>query len=826
MTAVVSTKVVVGVEAKGAQEAQAVIGGTTAAAKSAQRAFAELQAEQESAYGSVADLTTESQQQVAALTESFTRLRSELATLPDALKEAVDGVIASLQRGDVASAAALQPALQGAPEPVKREVEQAIHSTLELSKVVPPAELPRVLTPQPQEGGAVPPPVKPAEAVTAGDEGDDRTPNRDTNRTTDRKPEAEKPLELLRSAFDAIKGGDIENARTFQHRAARAAIAAEDNDAFKLATELPAALREAQERENGVESQRRFDRTMGRLEDRLRALETGPDETAADDRTGPSLGGRSALGRAARTLSGVDAHLEAGPRRASEFADLETKLGRSQAYLNQAERGGAPDSQIAALRDQLQDLTEALEKSRESYERAQQGGDGDGPRQPDDDGETPFGEIVMRQLSALGGRGMLGGMLSKAIPGAAVVGGTVAGFNLVDRLISGANREARDEHGALTDLSRQLGQQGDPWRLFRSEKSGFTDPRLLELGYTGTDAARVASYADIPAPRKATQDTTADILKLAHSTGLNEGRLASAVNTLHAAGTYTPTSRDTPLDTIKAALTEAVRNGVSQADTLQALLDVSQRALAQGRTLSPAELAFQASLQATLAGIGTKALQGAAGAEVQGELNDLVTGGGDPRMQMLLAPVVRDLRPVDVGLEPGSDAAKGLLALEESSPMSADFEKLRLLADGGDPEVMAALATRLEQAVGGNTDLLQHLLELGGITGEAKLALLGRGIGATYQAAAEETPRYAEGQPLEDDVQAGNQIDAASRRLNAERQDAPVANSYADLAATGQAEERMQATRKGVRQAVNRAKTGLGASESGVRLRSPPPPMA
>lgn len=43
MSAVVSTKVVIDVEAKGAQEAQAVIGGTTAAAKSAQKAFADLQ---------------------------------------------------------------------------------------------------------------------------------------------------------------------------------------------------------------------------------------------------------------------------------------------------------------------------------------------------------------------------------------------------------------------------------------------------------------------------------------------------------------------------------------------------------------------------------------------------------------------------------------------------------------------------------------------------------------------------------------------------------------------------------------------------------------
>lgn len=773
MSRVVETRIRLNIDAQGGEQATATIGGTQQAADKAQQAFRSAEAASNDLYASIVDGSPEAQRQLSDLAAGVGKLRAELTALPEGLRSAVEGIVGSLQRGDVLAATHLRAALPtDTPAPVVQQLDTLQQQTTQVMAAAP--------VPVVQEALGQP------------------------------RAAAEKPLPLLKSALESLREGDLEEARRYGVRAARGAIAAADQPAFELASSLPAALRQAQEQDNGIGSRRRYDTTLERLESALAALEATSESDDPLPVPAPTLGGRSALGRAARTLSSVDAALEGGVRRAGEFSDLEARLGRAGAYLGQAERGGAPDRQIEELREQLEALTKTLEETRASYDEA--------ARRPADPAQppgqppatpNPVGDIAEQLLNRLPS----GGLLGRALPGAAVVTGGVQLANLADRWLVGQNREARDEQLAQTDLARQLGIYQDPWTLWRDRATGFSRPELLESGYNATDAGRVAARLDLPAGARDTRDTVMDVLRLSRSSGLDEQQITGAVRQLGLGGGFTPGDTQQPLETIKLALTEAVKNGVSQADTLNALVGISQEALMQGRELTPAELAYQAALQATLRDLGTKTLQGAAGVANQQGLNAALTGQGDPTMQMVLAPAMEGVTAADLGLDPGSAAARALTDLEAESPYAAAVEKLKLAVDGGNPEVMARLAEQFTEATGGRMDLMLRILEKYGVDQEAALTIAGNGLQKTIDDAAGRTDEFAAGRNLDSGPQSGNRTARESAEITATREDLPVARSYGNLALNNAADLETTRGQRRATETLNRGKTALGTGD-------------
>lgn len=136
MSRIVETKVRIGVEATGGEQARATIGNVVEGAKAAQQAFIGLQNEQAETYANIANTTPEIATQVQALSDSFAKLKGELGSLPDAIRMTVDGVLSSLQNGNIAGASAqtASSTYRRAPENVQAEVARIFENTYDLSK--------------------------------------------------------------------------------------------------------------------------------------------------------------------------------------------------------------------------------------------------------------------------------------------------------------------------------------------------------------------------------------------------------------------------------------------------------------------------------------------------------------------------------------------------------------------------------------------------------------------------------------------------------------------------------------------------------------------
>lgn len=588
----------------------------------------------------------------------------------------------------------------------------------------------------------------------------------------------------LRAAVEALKSGDLEAARTQQRTGARTALQTGDREGLETATGITRLFRTYDARDNGTESAKRYAETLEGLEKRI------TDAEVANSVSTPSLNPRTALGRASRMLGTVDATLAGGVSKPGEIALLERNLGRAGAYLNQAEKGGVEDRELRDLKEQLEKLTEALGKNREALE--QNGGGQPAPRQPDTPKDGGVGGDLLDELKRFAGAGMGGGMagrvLSRLGPYGLAAGGVMAANSLAERMVAAPNRQAREVYGAEVDLARLYGYDSadgrDPIELFRAKGSGLTQDELIERGFTGTDAARTMAQLDTPYQGRADEprEDVLDVLQLARSNGLEEAQLADLTKRLHEAGVYTVGDANVPLETLKMALTDSVRHGVSQADTLRSLVDLTAQGLSEGRATTQAGFAMQASLRTQLAATDVT-LKGDAGMNAQGRLHGMITGANDPGIRMMMVPAVEGMTAEDLGLT--GYAAKGYTELAEVSPMGAAFSALEIIQSGNNPELMAMLARRLEEAHGMNPDFLNSLLEWNGIGVQQRLAITGRGLSETYGAAADNAPRYLEGEDLTADVQGGNELDRRSRRVLAQDRDRTETKGWGSLSAVG-----------------------------------------
>ena len=857
MSRIVETKVRIGVEAQGGDQAQALIGGVAKGAKDAQQAFIGLEQAQNNAYANITAMTPEVQNQVASLSDSFTKLRTEMATLPEGLKTAVDGVLSSLQAGNLQSATAItsSPVYRRAPEAVQSEVAQMFQSTYELSKAGVGVDFDKLSGSS--AGGA------------GGEQFNSGRWKRLSGSYESRLDTFERRLDGAETDLDTMTPSNVrEMRRRFGEigsvgRQARGAAGPAQEDTLGslddryagYGTRLDDLIKQRSERgfNDGVETdeqtyspnfERLFERRLGNIGAGVQGLSrSSPDGDLVNmERRLARAGGdlaynQPAMGEDAfKNLSeGLKQQTDAlgellGSRRI-ENADrlgrpLEKRLAGLGGELDEVDPYTTSRRKLAGLRSRVNDaredlagldgaleqkvfedltqsveaLTEKLDDNVQAYNESERG------RSFSTDGEGSnggIGQMITGQLERMGGGGMLGGLLGKVLPGAAVATGAVAAYNWADRAISGANRQARETGMAEADLARQYGIEGDPWTMFRSDQTGYTDPELLGRGYTGTDAESIMAQLDRPSGRGEAVEDVKDIAAFSYSTGLDESRVTDAVRMMGLAGTYKPGGAETPLETLKMALTEGVRNGVSQADTMNALVDLSQQALAQGRRLSPEALAFQASLQDVLAKTDNPLLKGQPGAETQGDLNAFVTGQGSPAMQMLLAPVLKGI-DAESDLKLTGDAAKGFRELQRTDPLRAQIDALTMLADGRNPQMLGDLAARLDDALGGNPTMMSHFLDQAGITGEAKYAIMGQGLESIYRDAAEGTPGFTEGEDVATDVQGDNALSQSSAEIAAKTRDQAVADSKASVTATGQTEKTMQGTKRGVKGAINR----------------------
>lgn len=849
MAKVVETRIKVGVDTTGGDQAQATIGAVSQSAKAAQQSFESLEAAQESAYAGITALSQESQNQLNAVTESFTKLRAEMENLPEALRSTVDGILKNLSQQNLQAATAITatPVYQKAPEAVQQQVAQIFQGTYELAKTGVGVDFDRMAPAQ----------AEPPQAGGSEQKFNRARWNRLSNSYEGRLDTFERGLAGAEGDLDTLTPGNTREMRRKlgeigelgrQTRGASGpaqeqAVNDLDERFTTYTSRLDDLLRQRAERghQDDVEQggpnyeqnfQQLFDKRLRNIGEGVGRLDSSADDSelitmerrlqraggdlsyhkealpekqfesfsaelkSYTDTLSRTLGSRRAENTEAladpfdRRLGGLDSELDSLDPYTASRRKLSGLRGRvNEAADELASYQGALEPEVfEALTASVQSLTDKMDENVRAYNESERGdplpatGEGGGG------GGGGIGDMIMGQLSRMGGGG---GLLGKLLPGGAVIGGAVAGYNILDRQITNANREGREAVVAQADLARQYGIEDDPWTMFRSDKNGLSDVDLVRLGYTGRDAERVMSQLDRPSSRGAAVEDTADILQFSRATGLDEGRVTDAVRSLGMAGNYKPGGAETPLETLKMALTESVKNGVSQADTMNALVSLSERALAEGRRLSPEALAFNASLQKVLADRDDPVLKGPGAAELNGQLNDMITGAGDPAMQMLVAPALEGVTPEELGLE--GDAARGFREMQQYDPLTAAFDALDLLKDGRNPELLAKVAGRFEDAMGSNPTMMNHQLQGRGVSTERRYAIMGSGgLGELYSDAADGTPAMFEGEALSTDVQGENDLSRESLAIKAMDLDEKEAQSRANVEVTGTAERNLK----------------------------------
>jgi murein DD-endopeptidase MepM/ murein hydrolase activator NlpD len=510
--------------------------------------------------------------------------------------------------------------------------------------------------------------------------------------------------------------------------------------------------------------------------------------------------------RVSRGLENLEAQA-AGARTPGDFARIEARTAVLERYLEQALAMGADPKVAERLKEELARLREEIARDREERARERLGGGGGrgspprgsvpGSGQGGEGGEGggggPFGGLGplartagdLFRRAAQGGLarfGPLGPLLARLGPWGMALGGVgafVGGVDLVSRVLESINRGARNEAMETADLARLLEYERNPLAFFRQPGTLYPERGLLELGYTARDAQKIALAYGLPG---GIQGDVRSILAFAATTGLGEEPAVRAARELGLLGLGRGQVGQ-GLEVLKAAMAEGVREGVDKASTLQGLLRLSQEAASRGVQVTTTGLAFQAALQAALAGTGNRLLQGEMGANAQSALKEAFAGLGDVGLQMYLVNVLGGLPSASqLGLR-GAEA-RGYERLVRADPARAMEIALRLLPERN-PELWATLVGRVERGLG--DPLLTGLLQSAGIQGEQLLTVLGTGVSTLAERAARQAPRMQ--RDLWEDPQASNRLAWESRQMEARRRAIEEANQLATLALTRNVEK-------------------------------------
>jgi len=510
--------------------------------------------------------------------------------------------------------------------------------------------------------------------------------------------------------------------------------------------------------------------------------------------------------RVTRGLESLEAQV-VGARTPGDFARLEARTAVLERYLEQALALGADPKVAERLKEELARLREEIARDREERARGRlmggggQGGPpggaprggGQGGEEGGEEGGDPFRVFapLIRTASQLFRRAAQGGLarfsplgalLARSGPWGMALGGVgalVGGIDLVSRILESINRGARSEAMETADLARLLEYERNPLAFFRQPGTLYPEQYLLQLGYTVRDAQRIALAYGLPG---GIQGDVRSILAFAATTGLGEEPAIQAARELGLLGLGRGQVGQ-GLEVLKAAMAEGVKEGVDKASTLRGLLQISQEAASRGVQVTATGLAFQAALQAALAGTGNRLLQGEMGANAQSALKEASAGLGDVGLQMYLIRLLGGLPKAEqLGLT-GAEA-RGYERLVRADPARAMEIALRLLPERN-PELWATLVKRMEKGLG--DPLLVGLLQSAGIQNEQLLTVLGTGLSTLAERAARQAPRMR--QDLLEDPQAGNRLAWESRQMEARRRAIEEANQLATLAATREAEK-------------------------------------
>lgn len=557
------------------------------------------------------------------------------------------------------------------------------------------------------------------------------------------------------------------------------------------------------------------------------------DEPAESDAPGDATAGRYA--RNAITAVRI------GMATASSEADLER--------LQRRVTGGRVAADLAGdeeLGQELDDLNEGLERLREELSRnreatsentsaVERSGGGQLGDALEGQGEGALSDAIGRALG--GGRfggtvgRMLGGILgSPALMALGIGAAGVTAFNAASAGLARANAPARDEISGFADLGRQYDISEDLLDDFRSQ--GRTLQRFSRLGYTATEAARVAAILDRPRGGKGEMlDDTEAILAFSRETSLDEGQVATATRALQLG---TGGTAEDALRILRIAIAEGFQDGVASSDTMSALVEYSRQNASQGKAIGEAALAAQAMFLGNLAGTGSAALTGPMGSDALRRMQAGITGETDEGMAYLLNRAVMQaldsgaLTLGQLGFE-GSEQT-GMRRLLEEDPLYA-AELIRRNAENS-PDVMRVLAGTLDQTVGDSARLTAWLGESFGLSPQQIAALAGGGspFGSVFA-----DTGLPEAAPV--DPQGANVIAQRNDLLRITRDDQAMTRSYRDLSIWGSTEEFMteistswvDLTASIVNIDANLVQSGSTAGDYGAgmdALRAPPGPTS
>ncbi|ABW35077.1 peptidase M23B (plasmid) [Deinococcus geothermalis DSM 11300] len=511
-------------------------------------------------------------------------------------------------------------------------------------------------------------------------------------------------------------------------------------------------------------------------------------------------------------------------RTPAQFRDLADSLERALYNANQSGNKALTES-ITSLKDEVKRLEDEMHRQRQQAQGggggAGGGGGGSAPPPGNAGSGGGFGGRINQLGQWLAGQGqntvlgsltsMLGGPVGGALFGGAArfltgpigigIGAISAAnwaFNAVSNNITEANAPARNEIVGYADLARQYGSDKDFMRLFRDE-NGWTNNRFARYGYSATQAAHVAAIYDRPGGM---MNDVESILQFARSTGTEESRVAALAQQIGRAGVggIKGGNADDTLRVLKLAMTEGVKSGIAQSETLNALSSTVQRNASRGQSTNDTAFAYYANLLRRVNDPRNTdaALRGEQGLNVmKGFMDGLGDGGGDQGtefllIQSLIKKGLPDAKKAGMtvkgkdGKEWVTDEGIAYSALLEESPVEAARYLMQRAASGKNPQIMRTLAETIDQTSHGSVYLKKQWYKqiYPGASDEQIMSMIGGGglseyLGGSANSAAIE--RYKQGESTTSDPQGNNPLANQTMWLRVAEQDRELLKSIASL---------------------------------------------
>lgn len=513
-----------------------------------------------------------------------------------------------------------------------------------------------------------------------------------------------------------------------------------------------------------------------------------------------------------RVLTSIEAALKSQSLSQKDVGKLLERLNRAEVYVNR--------SSDSSLRGRLDDMRRELESRVDPVQGAGGGGRGGnrGGRlggAADDDDRKNFVQRLGQWASSQAARateGSVANVLGKNIGG--LLGGTLGGvlggpvgwalgglsaagiaFNAADKYLEEGNKIARDEVIGFADLGRQYGYDHNTMRLFRDQR-GWSMERFREQGFDAKAAAQVAAEYDRPGGRRGmdgTMNDVASMLTFSRSTGINEHKVAAIGKELTGMTGGNGNLADS-LRVLKLSMSEAIKEGLSGSENVQALVNYARMQYNEGRTVNNQTLAWYAGLQGKLNASGTPVLQGERGASIINRVVKGATNPQDPGLEFFLLSnlnIPRDASKAGI-TDPRMAAYYNRLSRE--NPLEAGRFLMERMASGQNPAMFYGMLKNFDQSLGGRTDMQSMFYQkVFGLSRTETAEIISKygGVSEAFRLDPEYRKKLQKGQDLTDDSQGGNARAQATLTLRIAENDRELIKSLAKLKVTGDLEEMM-----------------------------------